>query len=106
MWIMVMFDLPVVDPDERRIANKFRHFLEKEGFGMCQYSVYAKFCGPRERLDSLSRKIENNIPQKGKVSILNFTDKQFAKIQILENNQRRKPRENPEQLLIFGDDDE
>lgn len=105
MWIMVMFDLPVVEPDERKIANKFRRFLENEAFGMCQFSVYAKYCGPRDKMESLLRKIENQIPQKGKVSILSFTDKQFGKIQILENNTRKKQRENPEQLLIFGDDD-
>lgn len=104
MWLMVMFDLPVMTADERRIANKFRHFLEKEGFGMCQFSVYAKYCGPRERLDSLFRKIESQIPEKGKVNILPFTDKQFGRIIIMENNKRRKSRENPEQLLLFDDD--
>lgn len=106
MWVMVMFDLPVVEPEERRIANKFRHFLEKEGFGMCQFSVYAKYCGPREKLDSLVQKINANIPDKGKVNILSFTDKQFGKIVILENSHRKPAKENPEQLLIFDDSED
>lgn len=106
MWIMVMFDLPVVEHEDRRIANKFRNFLEKEGFGMCQFSVYAKYCGPRERTESLVKKISANLPPKGKVNIITFTDKQFGNIQIIENNRRQKSRENPEQLLIFGADEE
>lgn len=98
---MFMFDLPVVEAEDRKIATKFRTFLEKEGFGMCQFSVYAKYCGPREKLDSLASTIEANIPEKGRVNILTFTDKQFGKIVVLENHKRRPSPENPEQLLIF-----
>lgn len=106
MWVMVMFDLPVVEEKDRRIANRFRHFLEKQGFGMCQFSVYAKYCGPREKLDSLVSLLDENIPEKGKVNILTFTDKQFGRIVILENRKRKPSKENPEQLLIFDDLDE
>ena len=103
---MVMFDLPVVEPEERRIAAKFRDFLEKQGFGMCQFSVYAKYCGPREKLESLVSMIDANIPEQAKVNILTFTDKQFGRIVILENRKRKPSKENPEQLLIFDDQDD
>ena len=106
MWIMVMFDLPVVKAEERRIATKFRNFLEKEGFTMCQFSVYARFCGPRERLESIATKIDNAIPENGRVSILRFTDKQFGDIITIENKTRRRNKSNPDQLLIFDDLDE
>ena len=103
MWLMVMFDLPVVEAEDRRIATKFRDFLEKEGFGMCQYSVYAKYCGPREKMESIYRRIEAKVPDKGKVNILCFTDKQFANIVIYENNKRRSHKENPDQYVLFED---
>ncbi len=103
MWLMVMFDLPVVEADDRRIANKFRNFLEKEGFGMCQFSVYAKYCGPREKMERIYRNIEAQVPDKGKVNILCFTDKQFGNIVIYENNKRRSHKENPDQYLLFED---
>ncbi len=106
MWIMVMFDLPVVEAEDRKIATKFRDFLEKQGFGMCQFSVYAKYCGAREKLDSLINTINDHIPAKGKVNILTFTDKQFGKIVVLENNRRKPSKENPEQLLLFDDPEE
>ena len=103
MWVMVMFDLPVVEDEDRKAASKFRLFLEKQGFGMCQFSVYAKYCGPREKLNSIVRLVDENIPEKGKVNILSFTDKQFGSIVFLENRKRKNAKENPDQLLIFDD---
>jgi CRISPR-associated protein Cas2 len=105
MWMMVMFDLPVVTANQRRIATKFRNELGKEGFSMCQFSVYARFCGPRERTDRIYRKIEGLVPEAGKVDIIVFTDKQFGQIVRIENRKKRKSRENPEQILIFDDED-
>lgn len=101
MWLMVMFDLPVVSDIDRRVATKFRHFLEKEGFSMCQYSVYARYCGPREKTERIYRSIESHLPVKGKVNILCFTDKQFGNIVIYENNRRRASKENPDQYVLF-----
>ena len=45
MWMYVMFDLPVVEPDERKSATDFRNFLLDEGFIMAQFSVYYKLRG-------------------------------------------------------------
>ena len=104
MWMMVMFDLPVVSDKDRKAATKFRNFLDKQGFAMCQFSVYARFCGARDRTDSFYRIIEDNLPPKGKISILCFTDKQFGNIVHIENRIKRRSKENPDQLLIFSDD--
>lgn len=100
-----MFDLPVMEAAQRRKAAKFRNELEKEGFCMCQFSVYARFCGSRERADKLLKKIESIIPEKGKVDIIMFTDKQFGQITKIENRKKKKNKENPEQLLIFSDEE-
>jgi len=104
MWMMVMFDLPVVESDERKAANKFRKFLEKEGFEMCQFSVYAKYCGIREKTTALHKKIRRNIPDKGKVSIIVFTDKQFGDIIHLYNREKKRSKNPPDQLLLFTED--
>lgn len=39
MWMIVLFDLPVLTKRERKDANKFRKFLQDEGFDRCQLSV-------------------------------------------------------------------
>jgi len=105
MWMMVMYDLPVVEEKERKIAAKFRKYMEKEGFSMVQFSVYAKFCGTRDQADTLKDRVEENLPEKGKVSILMFTDKQFGDIVHLTNRKRTKSKENPDQLVLFSEED-
>jgi len=104
MWMMVMYDLPVVDEKERKIAAKFRKFMEKEGFSMVQFSVYAKFCGTREKAEAQKKVIEEKLPEKGKVSIIQFTDKQFGDIVHLTNRKRVKSKEYPDQLVLFSDE--
>lgn len=47
MWMVVMFDLPVVEKAERKAATEFRNALLDMGFEMSQFSVYMRFCtGP------------------------------------------------------------
>ena len=101
MWLMVMFDLPVVEEENRKEANRFRKFLEKEGFSMAQFSVYAKFCGTRERMTPIINKINENLPPKGKVSAIQFTDKQHGGIIHMSNRQVMKSKEPPDQLMLF-----
>jgi len=101
MWMMVMFDLPVVTKKERKIYTKFRNFLLDEGFEMSQFSVYFRFCGPKERAEKFVRSIRNNSPEKGHISILFFTDQQFGSIINIQNNRSVKNPEKPEQYLLF-----
>lgn len=39
MWILVLFDLPVVEKQERKAATDFRNFLLDHGFSMVQFSI-------------------------------------------------------------------
>ena len=44
MWVVVMFDLPVIEKTERKAATAFRIALLDMGFSMSQFSVYMRFC--------------------------------------------------------------
>ncbi|MDD3183507.1 MAG: CRISPR-associated endonuclease Cas2 [Alphaproteobacteria bacterium] len=101
MWMIVMFDLPVMAPVERKIATKFRNFLLDQGFEMSQFSVYFRFCGDRSRTAPYVKSIRQNAPKEGKISILFFTDKQFAEIINIQNYTTHPPSENPNQLLLL-----
>lgn len=101
MWMLVMFDLPVVEFVDRRRATKFRKFLLDEGFSMSQYSVYLRFCGSREKLLAYQSKIEAKIPPNGNVSILCFTDKQYGKILNFNNRKRREMPQKSDQYVLF-----
>lgn len=101
MWMMVMFDLPVATPAERRRATRFRNVLLGEGFEMSQFSVYFRFCGDRTRVDPYVKRIKKAAPDNGKISILLFTDKQFSDIVCIQNRSVMETPENPKQYVMF-----
>lgn len=101
MWIFVMFDLPVGTKQQSREATRFRQFLLDQGFEMSQFSVYARFCNGRESYDSHLRRIERNLPEKGDIHVLTFTDKQYENIVRFSSQRRKRPRKNPDQLALF-----
>ncbi len=101
MWIFVMFDLPVDTKDAMRAATKFREFLLDQGFEKSQFSVYARFCNGKEQYETYLRRIEGNMPSRGEVHILSFTDRQYENIVRFSGQRRRKPKKNPDQLALF-----
>lgn len=101
MWIFVMFDLPVGTKKQMRDAAKFREFLLDEGFEMSQFSVYARFCNGKDSFESHLGRIERNLPEKGEIHILTFTDRQYENIIRFSSQRRKRPRKNPDQLAMF-----
>lgn len=95
-----MFDLPVITQTERKKATTFRSDLLDLGFEMSQYSVYFRCCGTREKTLTFLSKIKKLAPDTGKISILEFTDKQFACITNI-HNKKIVENEKPEQFLLF-----
>jgi CRISPR-associated protein Cas2 len=101
MWVLVMFDLPVVHKAERKAAADFRYGLLDMGFEMSQFSVYLRFCTSHAETDALSRQIEAMLPRGGKVNILTVTDKQYERIRTFYGGKRQAPKKTPEQLVLF-----
>ncbi len=100
MWMYVMFDLPTNTKKERKQAHDFRVCLLDLGFEMVQYSVYAKYCSGKEKMEALSRKVSTNLPAGGKVDILSITDRQYENIKSYEAKSVR-PRKKNEQLALL-----
>ena len=101
MWMMVMFALPVVTKPERKAATRFRHFLLDQGFEMAQYSVYMRFCAGKEQVEAHARRIQKNLPPRGSVHLLSFTDKQYENIMVFTGRRRGATPQNPDQLALF-----
>lgn len=101
MWIFVMFDLPVGTKKQMRDATRFREFLLDEGFEMSQFSVYARFCNGKNSFETHLRRIERNLPEKGEIHVLTFTDRQYENIVRFSSQRRKRPRKNPDQLAMF-----
>ncbi len=84
-----------------RDATKFRQFLLDEGFEMSQFSVYARFCNGKDSFESHLRRIEGNLPEKGEIHVLTFTDRQYENIIRFSSQRRKRPRKSPDQLALF-----
>lgn len=101
MWLMAMFDLPVVEAEERRAYVRFRKALLKDGFMMLQFSVYARYLRSEEAADAHRRMVRRAIPPRGEVRLIAVTDHQFAKMEVFYGRKPRAPEKPQSQLLLF-----
>lgn len=100
MWMLVMFDLPVGTPKERKAAGQFRKHLLDMGFEMAQFSVYYRVMGSKEVASRYLRAIEKKVPVDGSVNILSITDKQYENMVCFLGREKSQPPE-VHQLKLF-----
>lgn len=101
MWVFTFFDLPVETKKQRKAYSRFRTFLLKEGFSMLQYSVYYRFTNSIEHAAVFMKKIEDNLPIEGKVTIMQVTDKQFERMKHYWGRVIKDAPDEPQQLSLF-----
>jgi CRISPR-associated protein Cas2 len=101
MWMIVLFDLPVVSPEERKKAALFRKSLLDQGFHMSQYSVYYRLLSGKEAAGAYVKGIQAQLPPTGKVDIITITDKQYEGIISFSGKKQEKNKKKPTQLLLF-----
>lgn len=101
MWLFVFFDLPVQSKKERKAASRFRKDLLDDGFTMMQFSVYTRHCASKESAEVHLKRIKSKIPEKGEVSILKVTDKQYGQIVSFWGKKSQPMPEGPKQLEMF-----
>ena len=100
LWMLVMFDLPVVEDSDRKAATRFRSSLMDLGFSMAQYSIYFRLLGGYDQARVMERKIESLLPPHGRVNILTITDKQYERMKVFTGTRKDEP-EKPTQLTLF-----
>lgn len=88
-------------PADQKAATKFRDNLLKDGFQMFQFSIYVRHSISREGADLHKRRVKSFLPKKGKVGILQITDKQFGMMEIFEGRMQEEVRPPPQQLEFF-----
>lgn len=101
MWMVVMFDLPVVEKAERRAATDFRKALLDMGFEMSQFSVYMRMCTSNTQIETFCKRVETALPSGGKVNILQFTDKQYERIICFQGQTKQPANKTPDQFDLF-----
>ncbi|RRD58769.1 CRISPR-associated endonuclease Cas2 [Comamonadaceae bacterium OH2545_COT-014] len=101
MWMLVMFDLPVLEKAERKAATDFRKALLDMGFEMSQLSVYMRFCTSQTQLDTYAKRVETVLPPGGKVNVMQFTDKQYERIITFHGKAKQPALKTPDQFDLF-----
>lgn len=101
MWTLVLFDLPVLTPLERKQATLFRKHLLKAGFQRLQLSVYARACASEEAAAAQVRRVRMGLPPGGQVRIMRVTDRQYERMLVFQEKRKRRPERMPEQLTFF-----
>jgi len=101
MWLLVMFDLPVLTKRERKAATDFRHALLDCGFEMSQFSVYLRFCSSQSQIETLCGQVERVLPASGRVHLVPLTDKQYERTITFNGRTVTAPRKIPDQLELF-----
>ena len=102
MWLLVMFDLPVVSAPERAAATRFRLSLLDMGFARAQFSVYMRFCTSHTQLQTYCSQVESALPQGGQVNIVQSTDKQYERIVSFRGRLKEPAKKTPDQFDLFG----
>lgn len=100
-WVLVLFDLPVGTPEERKAANNFRKDLIKDGYFMVQFSVYARPCGTADRVDTHVRRLKAKIPADGEVRGLLISDAQWGRMIIVRSQKAASAENMPEQMMFL-----
>ncbi len=88
MRLFVMFDLPTNTKRDRQYASKFRSHLIRNGFNMMQYSIYIRICKGQDETDKYINRIKKALPPKGNVRVLQITDKQYSRMEILVGEEK------------------
>lgn len=101
MRVMVLFDLPMVSAEERRVYSKFRKYLLRNGFMMLQESVYCKMALNQTAANSIMEGIRKNCPDEGIVQMLSITEKQYSKMECVCGEVKKKVLDTDERLVIL-----
>ncbi len=95
MWMFVFFDLPVLTRADRKDATRFRKLLLDEGFAMTQYSVYFRLLSGKDAGEAIIRRLKKELPRKGKIDILQITDKQYEEIISFSGSKKLPQKKEP-----------
>ena len=89
MRLILIYDLPMIEDEDKRIYQRFHNRLISIGFYMLQYSVYAKIIQNDQVYRQLTSKVSKMLPQKGNIALLKVTEKQYEDMIYLRGEQNK-----------------
>lgn len=105
MRLLLIYDLPMIEDEDRRIYQRFHNKLISIGFYMLQYSVYAKVIQNDQAYRQLTTKVNKILPQKGNIALLKVTEKQYEEMIYLRGEKNKfDVLVDGKELIVFGGD--
>lgn len=104
MRILLMFDMPTDTSEERRAYRVFRKFLINEGFIMHQFSIYSKLVLNSTAKNTIIKRLKENNPKLGDISVLTITEKQFSKMLYLNGDVDTTLRNTDSRIVFLGEE--
>ncbi|NST73149.1 CRISPR-associated endonuclease Cas2 [Enterococcus faecalis] len=104
MRLLLMFDMPTDTASDRKAYRKFRKFLINEGFIMHQFSVYSKILLNDTANKAMLARLKQNNPQRGLITLLNVTEKQFSRMIYLHREQDDRVANSDERIVFLGEE--
>lgn len=101
MRMLLFFDLPMVESQDRREYTRFHKHLIKSGFIMLQQSVYAKLLLNSTAVVMAAENVRKNKPPKGLIQVLTVTEKQFARMEFILGEFSSEVIDSDERLVIL-----
>ena len=101
MWVLVMFDLPVMTDAQRKHASGFRNELLDRGYMMAQFSIYMRHCPSPEAAEAAVALLKKLVPREGKVNVLAITDRQYERMETFYGGRPAAKCKKPEQFELF-----
>ena len=106
MWVMVCFDLPTNNKEDRHQYALFRKFLTADGFTMFQESIYMRPCMSWNSANTHMDRVENHLPPKGNICVMRMTDAEFAAMRLYTFKYESTKPKPMCQLVMFDDENE
>lgn len=102
-WLVVAFDLPVLTKEQRKAAADFRKFLIDDGYGMVQFSVYARPCVSFARQETHLGRLKRSLPVEGRVRAIFVTRAQWERAFVIQGSPASEVAAEalPEQVLLW-----
>lgn len=102
VWLLAVFDCPVLTPEQRHDYTVFRRSLLREGFVQHQLSVYLRHCPTLANAEALIQRLKPGIPDAARVSFFFLTDKQYGmSVEFVGPKYEKQRPDAPEQLELF-----
>ncbi len=102
MWVICVYDCPMIEKEERHDYSVFRRYLLQENFVQLQNSLYVHHFPTLAVGKATIQRLRPLIPKGAQVAFFIVTDKQYGMTKEFFGAKPKKKKPNqPEQVELF-----